>query len=185
MCDWGNKQHTINHWKFKYNSRLSKLYVSIDRVTLYHTDSGYVANSHHIRITVMPCQTRCVPYETYGCAMSDTVVPCETWLCRVQPVCPVHISNLFQQFIGLLWCKVDVCEVLYSDAVFTRVIVTKQRLDGVWSQQGMSHEWTWQSTHTYHAIMCPYHITGMSNYQTDWSCVSPRTWGKNTVSFHS
>jgi len=46
-------------------------------------------------------------------------------------VCLVHLSNVLQQFVGLLRSKVDVGEILNADAVFTRLVVTKQRLDAV------------------------------------------------------
>jgi len=57
----------------------------------------------------------------------------------------VQFSNLFQQLGRLLRSKVDVCKVLRcADAVLARVVVTKQRLDGVRTEQGVRHERTRQ-----------------------------------------
>jgi len=58
----------------------------------------------------------------------------------MRPVSLVHLCNLLQQLGRLLRSKVDMGEVLSSSAVFTRVIVTEQRLDGVGTKQRMCHE---------------------------------------------
>ena len=70
---------------------------------------------------------------------------CKTNPFHIGPVSLVQFSNLFQQLGRLLRSKVDVCKVLRcADAVLARVVVTKQRLDGVRSEQGVRHERTRQ-----------------------------------------
>ena len=70
---------------------------------------------------------------------------CKTNPFHIGPVSLVQFSNLFQQLGRLLRSKVDVCKVLRcADAVLARVVVAKQRLDGVRSEQGVRHERTRQ-----------------------------------------